>query len=156
MDRPQSNFLFFGASQVFGWQGNYSAPNYPFGIIIDVRTLTLLGLEMAQLDKRINATILGLPGDCIGGSGCPANFPPGTGTVQQDTTTGFLARLDKFLSNNEKRFDWIVILGGSNDIIQSCKINNNVYIDRLATELPQIARFVLSLDDPCITIFIIG
>jgi hypothetical protein len=71
------DYLFLGASQVYGWQGSYDKPAFPFGKNVE----SLLGIK---------ATILGVPGDCLGGSGCFANFPP---NHVGPKVTGFRSRL---------------------------------------------------------------
>jgi hypothetical protein len=122
------DYLFLGASQVYGWQGSYDRPAYPFG------------KEVEQLMK-VRSTILGVPGDCIGGSGCSANYPP---NHVGPRITGFRPRLEYFLNTTVNSFEYTIVLGGANDINQQCFFNNPRLVQSLDQELRALTDLALT------------
>lgn len=129
--------LFFGASQVYGWQGNYSSTPFPFGA--DVQTI---------LNNTIEATISGLPGDCLANPGCRVWPAPG----QRQPISGFFPRLTSVLLSTNTYYEMIVILGGANgnlfflipDIKQACLSSNFSYLNNLDAALRQLTALSLS------------
>lgn len=97
---------------------------------------------MQAMDSLINPTILGLPGDYLGGPGGYVQFPPGTSDYN---TTGFLPRLSAYLSSNPNTsFEWVIVLGGANDITASCYRGDKKYIDNDSDQLQKIASLALT------------
>ena len=103
---------------MLGWQGNNWSPYYPFG----TQTAQILSSQSPSSTKTnsiVNATIQALPGDCLGAPGCTSNAQ----------VTGYFPRLTAFFASTTMQFDWIVLLGGGNDVLKACYSGNTAYLD---------------------------
>ena len=138
------NFLFFGSSQIYGWQGSYDKRSFPFGTF------------MQDLDPRMTATIDGLVGDCLGGSGCFVSYPPGktgpTGMLNRIMALSLSTSANQNQKNNPNlpdqppcsdQYDWIIFLAGGRDIANSCQNNNPFWYNNSPGELEKITDYVM-------------
>lgn len=114
----------------YRWQGSYSKPAFPFGT------------DMSKLDPTIQPTIDGLVGDCLGGPNCDVKF---SATNGDGVTTGFLARMEKYFAKNPNAtFEWIIILGGANDVIAACLDKEWKWLNNIPDQLPKLATLALT------------
>ncbi|KAJ3324147.1 hypothetical protein HDV06_000688 [Boothiomyces sp. JEL0866] len=124
-------YLFLGASQVYGWQLSYNNPHFPFGT------------DMQQiLDNAIQSDIDGVPGDCFGGPHCGDNYPPNT-SPQISSITGFSDRLKYQFSSVDYLYDWVIFLGGANDINYACFNNDYTHINNQTAAQFDLVNIVL-------------
>ncbi|KAI8892521.1 hypothetical protein BC833DRAFT_611439 [Globomyces pollinis-pini] len=121
------DYLFLGASQVYGFQGN-DLPT-PFGK--DIQNI---------LQNEIQSTVNGLVGDCFGGGGCAGR--------------GFYNRLvDQMNSNPTTVYESVFILGGSNDI--NGKTNGYpTQFNNYTNAMESMTRFILNRNPSTRIIFL--
>jgi lysophospholipase L1-like esterase len=112
--------LFFGASQVFGYSKDCLSMD-------DAYHATPFG----KYTLWMNATIDGLTGDCLALSGCRPD----------KEVNGFLPRLQHSVLSD---FDYVVVMGGTNDLTRLCLGKDDRYMSHFLNTLISIHELVSS------------